>query len=103
MSPTRFTYRDFGLELVSLDHSGRLKQTPMAGEKRDDGARYPIKSLLEEFLVQQRNKMMDSFTEILLQMLAAESASSMSIQFGDATPSRYKLYLVFFYLKARSM
>ena len=50
MSPMRSEYREFGLELVSLDHSCCLKRPPMAEEKRDDGAGDPIKSLLEEAL-----------------------------------------------------
>ena len=65
-SPTRSGYRDFGLKLVSLDHSHRPKQAPMVEEKRDDGAGDPINSLLEESFEQQRNDMMDSFTQILL-------------------------------------
>ena len=50
MSPMRSEYREFGLKLVSLDHSGHLKRPPMVEEKRDDGAGDPIKSLLEESL-----------------------------------------------------
>jgi hypothetical protein len=33
--------------------------------KRDDGARYPFKLLLEEALTCQRNEMMDNFAQIL--------------------------------------
>ena len=86
MSPTRSEYREFGLELVSLDHSRRPKRPPMAEEKRDDGAGDPIKSLLEEALERQRNVMMDSFAQILLRIPAVASASSMSSPFGDANP-----------------
>ena len=75
MSSTRFEYREFGLEIVSLDHSHCPKRPPMAEEKRDDEAGDPIKSLLEESLERQRNKMMDSFAQILLRMSAAASAS----------------------------
>ena len=91
MSPTRFEYREFGLELVSLDHSRRPKRPPMAEEKRDDRARDPIKSLLEEALERQRNEMMDSFTQILQQMPAMASASSTSNRFGDATPFKVQV------------
>ena len=50
MSLTRSEYREFGLELVSLDHSRHPKRPPMVEEKRDDGVGDPIKSLLEESL-----------------------------------------------------
>ena len=91
MSPTRSEYREFGLELVSLDHSRRPKRPPMAEEKRDDGAGDPIKSLLEEALERQRNEMMDSFAQILRRMPAAASASSTSSRFGDATPFKVQV------------
>ena len=35
--------------------------------------------------------MMDSFTQILLRMLATVSASSTSMQFGDATPFKVQV------------
>ena len=68
MSLTRLGYRELGLELVSLreDHSHRPKWPPIAEEKRDDKVGDPIKLLLEEALMRQRNKMMYSFTQILL-------------------------------------
>jgi len=68
MSPTRLEYKELGLKLVSLDDiSSRMpKRPPMAGEKKDDGTRDPVKLLIEEALTQQRNEMMDSFTQILL-------------------------------------
>jgi hypothetical protein len=37
----------------------------MVGEKKDDGTGYPFKLLIEEALMQQMNKMMDSFAQIL--------------------------------------
>jgi hypothetical protein len=37
----------------------------MGDEKKDNGVGYPIKMFLEEALVQQRNKMMDNFAQIL--------------------------------------
>ena len=48
MSLMRFEYREFGLELVPLNHSRHPKRPPMAKEKRDDGAGDPIKSLLKD-------------------------------------------------------
>jgi hypothetical protein len=37
----------------------------MGNEKKDDGVGDPFKMLLEEYLTRQRNKMMDSFVQIL--------------------------------------
>ena len=63
----------------------------MVEEKRDDGAGDPIKSLLEEGLERQRNKMMDSFAQILRRMPSATSASSTSSRFGDANPFKLQV------------
>ena len=63
----------------------------MAEEKRNDGAGDPIKSLLDKALERQRNEMMDSFSQILLQMPAAASASSTSSRFGDETPFKVQV------------
>jgi hypothetical protein len=48
----RSGYRELGLELVSLEdnHYFQPKQPPMVEEKRDDRARDPLKTLLEEAL-----------------------------------------------------
>ena len=54
-------------------------------------ARDPIKFLLEESLKQQRNEMMDSFSQTLLQMSAVASASSTSSWFKDATPFKVQV------------
>jgi hypothetical protein len=37
----------------------------MGDEKKDEGARYPIKIFLEEALEKKRNAMMDNFAQIL--------------------------------------
>ena len=57
----------------------------MGDEKKDEGARDPIKILLEEALEKQRNAMMDSFAQIL-QRLPTGSASASSSHSGVATP-----------------
>jgi hypothetical protein len=64
MSPTRSGYRKLGLELVSLEEN-LPKQPLMVEEKRDEGAWYPINLFLTEVLAQQRNEMMDIFSQIL--------------------------------------
>ena len=57
----------------------------MEKEKRDDRAGDPIKSLIGEALEQERNEIMDSFSQILLQMSAVANSPSMSKRFGDET------------------
>ena len=63
----------------------------MVEEKRDHEAGDPIKSLLEEAIEWQRNEMMDSFAQILLQIPATTSASSTSSRFEDATPIKVQV------------
>jgi hypothetical protein len=67
MSPTRSGYKELGLELVSLEEktSHTPKRTLMEEEKKIDDTRDPFKMLLEDSLTQQRNKMMDSFVQVL--------------------------------------
>jgi hypothetical protein len=88
MSPTRSEYKDLGLELVSLEEkiSRTPKQPLMEGEKKFDGTGDPFKLLIEEALMQQRNEMMDNFTQILQQLPTSETSSSS----GGTAPSRYK-------------
>jgi hypothetical protein len=48
----------------------------MEGENKYDGMGDPFKMLLEEALTQQRNKMMDSFVQILWQLPIGDTSSS---------------------------
>jgi hypothetical protein len=77
MSPTRSEYKELGLELVSLEdrRSCTPKRPLMEGENKYDGTRYPFKLLIEEALTQQRNEMMDSFTQILRWLPTYDSSS----------------------------
>jgi hypothetical protein len=59
----------------------------MAREKKDDGTRDPFKMLLEESLMQQRNEMMDSFTQILLHLPIGDTSSSS----GGVAPFKVKI------------
>jgi hypothetical protein len=76
--PNEVRVQELGLELVSLeDKSSRMPKRPlMAREKKDDGTRDPFKMLLEEALTQQRNEMMDSFTQILWRQPKSDASSS---------------------------
>ena len=59
----------------------------MVEEKRDDKARYPFKTLLEEALVQQRNEMMDKFSQILQRLsMATTEAYLKRSHFKSETP-----------------
>jgi hypothetical protein len=93
MSPTRSGYRELGLELVELgeEHSHQPKQPPMVEEKRDDGAGDPIKLLLEESLTQQRNEMMDNFTQILRWFPTTMEAPSTNSHFRGVTPFKVQV------------
>ena len=48
----------------------------MVGENKYDGTIYPFKLLIEESLTQQRNEMMDSFTQILQWPQTGDASSS---------------------------
>jgi hypothetical protein len=89
MSPTRSKYKELGLELVSLEEKRYCmpKQPLMAGEKKDDRTRDPFKLLIEESLTQQRNDMMDSFTQILRQLPTGNTFSSS----GGAAPFKVQI------------
>ena len=78
MSPTRSRYKKLGLELVSLEEkSSRMPKRPLiVGEKKDDGIGDPFKLLIEEALMQQRNEMMDNFTQILRWLPIGDTSSS---------------------------
>jgi hypothetical protein len=67
MSPTRSGYKKLGLEPIEplQDRSRRARKQPMGDENKYDGAGDPIKMLLEEALMRQRNEMMDNFVQIL--------------------------------------
>jgi hypothetical protein len=62
----------------------------MGDEKKDDGVGDPVKMLLKESLVRQRNKMMDKFAHILRQLPTGEASSSS----GHATP--FKVHVNFY-------
>jgi len=62
----------------------------MADEKKDEGARDPIKILLEEALEQQRNVMMDNFAETLQWLPRGDTSASNSYS-GNATPFKVQV------------
>jgi hypothetical protein len=62
----------------------------MGDEKKYEGARDPIKILLEEALEKQRNAMMDNFAQIL-QQLPTGSASASNNHSGGTTPFKVQV------------
>jgi hypothetical protein len=78
-----------GLELVSLeDKISRMPKRPlMAGENKDDRTQDPLKMFLEEALTKQRNKMMDSFAQILQRLPTCDTSSSC----GGTTPFKVQI------------
>jgi hypothetical protein len=103
MSPTRSEYSKLGLELVSLeDNLSRTPKKPsMAEEKKNDGADDPISLLLEQALTRQRDEMMENFSHILQRLPIASGASSSSATLEAPRLSRYRLILIFLYLKVK--
>jgi hypothetical protein len=85
----RSKYKELGLDLVSLEErsSRTPKRPPIAGEKKDDRIGDPFKLLIEEALMQQRNEMMDSFTQILRQIPTGDTSSSN----GGTTPFKVQI------------
>jgi hypothetical protein len=103
MSATRSEYSKFGLELVSLEdnRSHTPKKLSMAEEKKNDGADDPISMLLEQALTRQRDEMMEKFFPHPSMLSIATDAYSSNNHFGGTSLSRYKLILIFLYLKDR--
>jgi hypothetical protein len=73
----------------------------MAEEKKNDGADDPINLLLEQALTRQRDEMMENFSHILQRLLIASGTSSSRATLEAPLLSRYKLILIFLYLKDR--
>ena len=59
----------------------------MVGEKKVNGTGDPLKIFLEESLMQQRNKMMDIFTQILWKLPTGETSFSS----GGASPLKVQI------------
>jgi hypothetical protein len=96
MSPTRLGYRELGLKVISLQEnfSYHPKRPPMEEEKRNEGAEDHIKLLFTESLRQQRNEMLEKFSQILQRLLTIIGTSSSSSVFGDATPFKVQINFV---------
>jgi hypothetical protein len=103
MSPTRSEYSKLGLELVSLEenHSRMPKKPSMVVEKKNDRAKYSINLLLEQALARQRDEMMENFSHILQHLPIEKVHLHQATTLEEPLPSRYKLILIFPYLKVR--
>jgi hypothetical protein len=87
----RSEYKELGLKLISFEYksSRTTKRTLMEVENKDDGIGDPFKLLIEEALTQQRNAMMDSFTQILRRLPTGDASSSSE----GATPFKVQINL----------
>jgi hypothetical protein len=104
MSPTRSEYSKLGLELVSLEDnlSHMPKKPSMAEEKKNDGADDSINLLLEQALTRQRDEMMENFPTSFNTLPIETSAHIHQTTTLEAPLlSRYRLILIFPYLKVR--
>jgi hypothetical protein len=78
------------------------KKPSMAEEKKNGGVEDSINLLLEKALARQRDEMMENFSHILQHLLIETCTSSSSETIlEEPLPSRYKLILIFPYLKVR--
>ena len=93
MSPTRSGYKELGIPLTEplKDGPRQARRPHMAEETRDDRAGDPIKLLLEESLMRQRNEMMDNFSQILCRLLTTSDASTSSGHSGSAPPFKVQV------------
>jgi hypothetical protein len=93
MSPMRLGHKELGLELVSLEdnRSCHPKRPPMAEEKRDAGAEDSINMLLEESLMQQRDEMMENFSQILRQLPTTAGVSSSRNHIRSVSPFKVQV------------
>jgi hypothetical protein len=98
-------YSKLGLELVSLEdnHSRTPKKPSMAEEKKNDRADDPINLLLEQALTRQRDEMMENFSHILQRLSITVVHLHQAVTLEAPRLSRYKLILIFLYLKDRSL
>jgi hypothetical protein len=78
MSPIKFEYTKFDLEIVSLEENcSRMPKKPfMEEENKNDREKYYINLMLEKSLAQQRDEMMDNFSRILQYMMVEIGAFS---------------------------
>jgi hypothetical protein len=100
MSPTRSEYRNFGIEIVSLENnlSHTAKKPSVAEEKKNDEADDPINLLLEQALTRQRDEMMENLFHILQRLPIASGASSSSDHFGGTSHFKVQVnvYIIIF-------
>jgi hypothetical protein len=85
MSLMRFKYKRMSLEVVSLEenHACTPKKPSMVEEKKNDRAYDYINLLLEQALMRQRYRMMETFPHIFQFLRIKIGASSSNNHFGD--------------------
>jgi hypothetical protein len=82
-----------GLYLVSLEDniSRTLKKSSMVEENKNEEEKDSINLLLEQALMQERDKMMENFSHILQCLLITIGASSSNNHFGGTSPFKVQV------------
>jgi hypothetical protein len=95
MSPTRYEYREFSLELISLEENfSRTPKKPSTSEENKNGREEDfINMLLVQALVRHRDEMMENFSHILQRLPIATKTSSSRNHFGVTSP--FKVHVNF--------
>ena len=73
----------------------------MAEKNKNGGEKDSINLLLEQALMRQRDKMIENFAHFIQRLSIVTDTSSSSSHLEEPLPSRYKLILIFPYLKVR--
>jgi hypothetical protein len=89
----RSGYKELGLKITDplKDDPRRTRRPHMVEENKDEGARDPIKFLLEESLARQREKTMNNFAQILRRLPTIADTSTSSDHFGGTTPFKVQV------------
>jgi hypothetical protein len=89
MSMMRPGYKDLDLKIFSIEEksSHTPKRPSMVGENKYDGTIDPFKIFLDESLMQQRNKMMDNFAQILQRLPTSDA----SYKRGSVAPFKVQI------------
>jgi hypothetical protein len=77
------------------------KKPSMVEENKNDGADDSINMFLEQALTRERDKMMENFSQILQRFSIETCPSSSKATLEAPLLSRYRLILIFPYLKVR--
>jgi hypothetical protein len=89
----RSEYRNLDLELVSLEdnHTHTPKKPSMAEEKKNNGVEDSINLLLEKSFTQQRDEMIENYSQILRRLSITTDVYSSRNHFGGTAPFKVQV------------